>query len=205
MEGNRTLLEDVAETPSTSNFFIETVEDPFPRPADPFAPNVLFESENSTSFFNVTALKDFIDYVEENRWPIYVLVIIGTLIVVSIVLCILQWIFKNKKRVIRQEEDPVLSSTYNQEVPWRRICCNCCKSESRKGEEQLRARQNSASNLDPYRRQPLPPIGARPGISAFSQSPLDDSAIHIDGIRGVPSAVLRPEHYRKLPPLNLQN
>ncbi|KAE9411701.1 hypothetical protein Angca_000449, partial [Angiostrongylus cantonensis] len=53
-------------------------------------------------------------------------------------------------------------------------CCSCCIPKLEKNSN-LRARQNSASNLDPYRRPPLPPIGRKydgydPYINVFNRS-----------------------------------
>ncbi|KAK5968863.1 hypothetical protein GCK32_012126, partial [Trichostrongylus colubriformis] len=96
------------------------------------------------------------------NWLVYTWRIIATVAIILIVVTcsIVVWIVKHKKRLIQQDNDPILTSTYDGEFTWKR--CLCCTTPADK-QSQLQARQNSASNLDPYRRPPLPPIGAKPG------------------------------------------
>ncbi|KIH60856.1 hypothetical protein ANCDUO_08880 [Ancylostoma duodenale] len=131
---------------------------------------------------------------------------------------------KEKRRVIQQGNDPVLARGFNDGVNWGNSVnpffrsCFCCRSSPHK-QSQLRARQNSASNLDPYKRPPLPPIGVKPGdsyISTFNRiealnglsksATVDEKtlAANIHSIRGVPHVHLRPDQYRNLPPLKMR-
>ncbi|VDL64233.1 unnamed protein product [Nippostrongylus brasiliensis] len=152
--------------------------------------------------------------MEESSWVIYTIAAVVTLLVIVIVFSIVLWIVKHKKRVIQQDHDPILTSSYSAGFSLRKCCC--CRSADDK-QSQLQARQNSASNLDPYRRPPLPPIGVKPDayISTFNRSdalngtdkPAVDEktlAANIQSIRGVPHVHLQPEQYRNLPPLKMR-
>ncbi|CAJ0589866.1 unnamed protein product [Cylicocyclus nassatus] len=165
-----------------------------------------------------TGLEGFFRTVEsmfnESAWIVYTVIAIVTLLIICIICFIFMWIVKNKKRIVQQDDDPVLANGYNGGNSWT-TCCLCCQAPNK--QSQLQARQNSASNLDPYKRPPLPPIGAKNGpyISTFNSTEALDNlarpptvdenslAININSIRGVPHVHLQPEQYRNLPPLKM--
>ncbi|EYC10731.1 hypothetical protein Y032_0054g2520 [Ancylostoma ceylanicum] len=229
METNRTLFDDVVSddfpAPSTSKF----VEDSPPArdlligdlpEIDPS--NITGVASNATTFPPTHMLfENFFSTIEsileERAWLVYAIVGAITLIVIIVIVLIVAWIAKHKKRVIQQDNDPVLARDYNDGVNWGK-CCFCCRSSPHK-QSQLRGRQNSASNLDPYKRPPLPPIGVKPGdpyISTFNRidalnglsksATIDEKtlAANIHSIRGVPHVHLRPDQYRNLPPLKMR-
>ncbi|KHJ96889.1 hypothetical protein OESDEN_03138 [Oesophagostomum dentatum] len=174
METNGTLYEEIISddfpTPSTSTF----VADSQPGREIFISGSEKTQSSNATDVSVSSTTPGFPTHVifenffnaiesvfEENAWLLYAILALGLLVVITVVLFIVLWIVKHKKRVIQQDNDPVLASAYSEGINWKKYCL-CCRAASDK-QSQLRARQNSASNLDPYKRPPLPPIGAKPG------------------------------------------
>lgn len=228
MDANRTLLDDLSgdefPLPSTSTFTDES------SPARDLLIGEVPETDpnNVTGIIavNTTAIrthnpfedafKTIESLLDESSWLIYTIVAIVTILLIVVICSIVVWIIKHKKRVIQQDNDPILTSTYADGFSMRN-CCFCCRKPADK-QSQLQVRQNSASNLDPYRRPPLPPIGAKPEsyISTFNRtdalnglerpSTVDEKtlAVNIQSIRGVPHVHLRPEQYRNLPPLKMR-
>ncbi|VDM76667.1 unnamed protein product [Strongylus vulgaris] len=228
MEINGTLLENVMSgdfpEPSTSNFasdsppardnLIGDLPEIDPNNITGVVVNVNTTSRDHMAFENFFSAVESI--FDESAWLIYAVVGVVSLIVICIICIIVVWIVKHKKRVIQQDNDPVLANAYSEDVNWKK--CLCCRTAPDK-QSQFQARQNSASNLDPYRRPPLPPIGGKPGdpyISTFnrtealdilSRPPTVDEktlAINIQSIRGVPHVHLQPDQYRNLPPLKMR-
>ncbi|KAK6043135.1 hypothetical protein COOONC_19360 [Cooperia oncophora] len=229
METNDTLLlddlvvdvSDEFPVPSTSTFIDEspTARDlligdlPDVDPNNITGVTVSTTTQNHTVFENV--FKTIESLLDESSWVVYTIVFFVTVLLIVITCSIVIFIVKHKKRVIQQDNDPILTSTYDAGFSWRK--CLCCRTEADK-QSQLQARQNSASNLDPYKRPPLPPIGVKSDgyISTFKRtdalngldrpSTIDEKslAVNIQSIRGVPHIHLQPEQYRNLPPLKMR-
>ncbi|VDK17793.1 unnamed protein product [Anisakis simplex] len=132
-----------------------------------------------------------LDCSEELPWLIWLIVGIGVLAVIGVVSAIVTCIVWNKKKVIRRgsASDVRIVGVYNSlsqvTWPWWMVCCPKSVFERR---EQLKAmRQNSASNLDPYKRPPLPPINS------------DRQYLTVDGYQG---GYVPPQ---RLPPIRLQS
>ncbi|KAK6753690.1 hypothetical protein RB195_012965 [Necator americanus] len=229
METNQTLLDDVVISDDFPEPSTSTVMEDFPTARDLLIGdlpemdphNITAVSVNTTStthqifenFFSVIE-----SMMEENTWLIYTITGIVTVIVIIVIVAIVVWLIKHKKRVIQQENDPILTSTYDDGRKFGK-CCFCCRKAPDK-QSDSRIRQNSASNLDPYRRRPLPPIGTKASesyISTFNRNealdglsrppPIDEKtlAVNIQSIRGVPHVDLRPDQYRNLPSLRITN
>ncbi|KJH45994.1 hypothetical protein DICVIV_07952 [Dictyocaulus viviparus] len=202
MEANRTLFEDVLadeySVPSTSTF---TLND---------TPHTHDLINHMKSIWNKSA------------WVVYTVAGFATIAVILIACFIALWIVKHKKtfrRVIQQDNDPILANAYDGGLNWK-SCCVCCVPKQEKITE-LRNRQNSASNLDPYKRPQIPPFIRRkdeyPYINVFNRSDvldglkkheaLDDKAlaVNIQSIRGIPHVNIQPEQYRNLPPLEMRH
>ncbi|XGW06122.1 hypothetical protein V3C99_016448 [Haemonchus contortus] len=226
MDTNRTLIDDLASdefpTPSTSMTFVD--ESPIARDLligdlpEPDPNNITGVTVDTTTqghavYENV--FKTIESLLDESSWLVYTTVAAVTILLIVVTCSIVVWIVKHKKRVIQQDNDPILTSTYDGGFSWKK--CFCCITPADK-QAQLQARQNSASNMDPYKRPPLPPIGLKPDtyISTFNRTDvlngserpptIDEKslAVNITSIRGVPHVHLKPEQYRNLPPLKMR-
>ncbi|KAJ1357915.1 hypothetical protein KIN20_016189 [Parelaphostrongylus tenuis] len=220
MDTNRTLLEDVIAdefpSPSTSTFAADEAVLTHDRliTEETDVNNGTRIAVNPIVTPNYRILERFIttmsSLLSENAWILYTLSGMITVTVIVIVCLIVLWIVKNKKRVIHQDDGHILTDSYDG-FSLRR-CFSCCIPRLEK-DSKLRARQNSASNLDPYRRPPLPSINRKtsaydPYINVFNRTdaldglkklePVDERtlAINIRSIRGVPHVHLQPEEYR---------
>ncbi|PAV71851.1 hypothetical protein WR25_12475 isoform A [Diploscapter pachys] len=189
-----------------------------------------FDYTNETNLddhFNVQKVFRFLD---EHDWLVFVLIGSGIIIVLAIIIAIIVFIVKHKKRVIRENEDPILTSTYEERFSWRRCFCCCCPESAKERERREgRGRQNSESNLEAYKRTKLPPIEYDNKHNTLVRASINNNnsnnnnatlnnnnshnshktytvdeknlAIHIDGIHGIPSIPIQPNMHRKLPPL----
>uniref|UniRef100_A0A915ASP7 Uncharacterized protein n=1 Tax=Parascaris univalens TaxID=6257 RepID=A0A915ASP7_PARUN len=180
------------ETASTSSTFEQsnsTVALHYDRIVELFNNSSMIRSNVTTDDDLVKALNIW-NVFEELPWLIWAIVTIGVIGVIGVVAAITTCIIWNKKRVIRRgsASDIRIVGAYDSfsKFSWPEwmICCPKLVIERR---EQLKAmRQNSASNLDPYKRPPLPPINA------------DKQHLSADGYQGS----YLPPH--RLAPISLQ-
>lgn len=133
--------------------------------------DVIYILENSTSATTNDTIEseqpiviDILNIFGNAQWLIWVVVAIGVLIVISVVIAIITCIIWNKKRVIRRgsasDQKIIGSQDSTSHAGWPRWMVCCPKSVFERQERLNAMRQNSASNLDPYRRPPLPPISS---------------------------------------------
>ncbi|CAI4223364.1 unnamed protein product [Auanema sp. JU1783] len=220
MSVNRTLLDDlllaaeqltpisnVTALSNLSNDDLLTmegsgVEDDFIKPSS--FPKIISNDSSLVTTRPIVNLEKVIRFIDANSWIIYTAVGLLTFAIVAVIVLIIICLCKNKQRVIRQHDDPILTSAYEDQSSWcyRKCCCVTKKEES------LGARQNSASNLDPYRRQPIQPIAQGSNgtfMNGFHILDPDNSqfdkynATNIKTIKGVREYSLRAEQYRQLP------
>uniref|UniRef100_A0A914D5S3 Uncharacterized protein n=1 Tax=Acrobeloides nanus TaxID=290746 RepID=A0A914D5S3_9BILA len=168
---------------------------------------------NGTSINNtIHKVKNLFD---THPWLLWVFIAVLFLIIVGIVVLIIVCLVKHKKRVILSRGSDQNLVEYDQGGSFSLLCCR----KERDHNKEL-VRQNSASNMDPYRRAPLPPIPARQGIgrdekhdsgvfTLTSNKNLDPNqtinsgtlGIQITSIKGVPVIDIPKDQYRPLPNL----
>uniref|UniRef100_A0A0R3S5J8 Uncharacterized protein n=1 Tax=Elaeophora elaphi TaxID=1147741 RepID=A0A0R3S5J8_9BILA len=119
-------------------------------------------STNSTiqHFFNT--INDW-NIFEEIPWFIWILIGVGTSLIVIIFIAVITYLLKkskNKKSRRSSGSDQRITDSSDNitQFMWPRWMLCCPKSIFDRQENLRMMRQNSASNLDPYRRPPLPPV-----------------------------------------------
>ncbi|KHN82560.1 hypothetical protein Tcan_04616 [Toxocara canis] len=177
------------ETASTSAVITEVNDTTVPLQFDHIVAlfnNATVVARNTTAGEDLVKALNILNIFEELPWLIWVIVAIGVLAVIGVVTAIITCIVWNKKRVIRKgsASDIRIIGVHDNlsQVTWLR-CMICCPKSVFERREQLKAmRQNSASNLDPYKRPPLPPINC------------DKQHLTVDGYQGgyVPPHRLAP-------------
>uniref|UniRef100_A0A0N5ANV3 Uncharacterized protein n=1 Tax=Syphacia muris TaxID=451379 RepID=A0A0N5ANV3_9BILA len=138
-------LLDYSDLDSITRLFNETVSINTDR----------FDNENTTRIEGFSIF-------EGAEWLTWVIFALGLLLIIGILAAIITYIVYNKKRVIRTGNHGVPRGFSNYEnestVGYPTWLCCCLNLDKDKRDNLKVARQNSASNLDPYKRQPLPPI-----------------------------------------------
>ncbi|CAJ0559573.1 unnamed protein product, partial [Mesorhabditis spiculigera] len=153
--------------------------------------------------------------ISGHEWIIFGMIAVVVALLLALAAGICCWIYKHKKRVIQPPDEPIVAD-YEDGLGWGR-CLPCCRGRKSSGNWE---RQNSSSNLAPYRRPPLPPIvGEDPNKDGYTGSylpaanrlpPIQPRLVHIDpddprmganisGIRDVPNTPAPPGPHRPLP------
>uniref|UniRef100_A0A1I7XN59 Uncharacterized protein n=1 Tax=Heterorhabditis bacteriophora TaxID=37862 RepID=A0A1I7XN59_HETBA len=57
-------------------------------------------------------------FSDDMAWIVYAIICVASVVVLLIVLLIIRWILKHKTRVIRQDNDPILNSSYGSGLAW---------------------------------------------------------------------------------------
>lgn len=128
---------------------------------DGFNVTPITTSTNSTlqNFFNT--INDW-NIFEEIPWFIWILIGAGTSVILVVLITIIIYLALSKNRKSRRsngsDRGNADSSDNISQFMWPRWMLCCPKSIFDRQENLRMMRQNSASNLDPYRRPPLPPL-----------------------------------------------
>ncbi|KAK6108715.1 hypothetical protein QQG55_33110 [Brugia pahangi] len=128
---------------------------------DGFNVTPITTSTNSTlqNFFNT--INDW-NIFEEIPWFIWILIGAGTSLILVVLITIIIYLALSKNRKSRRsngsDRGNADSSDNISQFMWPRWMLCCPKSIFDRQENLRMMRQNSASNLDPYRRPPLPPL-----------------------------------------------
>ncbi|EJW86330.1 hypothetical protein WUBG_02760 [Wuchereria bancrofti] len=131
------------------------------RSNDGFNVTPITTSSNSTlqNFFNT--INDW-NIFEEIPWFIWILIGAGTSLIIVVLITVIIYLELSKNRKSRRsngsDQGNADSSDNISQFMWPRWMLCCPKSIFDRQENLRMMRQNSASNLDPYRRPPLPSL-----------------------------------------------
>ncbi|KAM3716806.1 Protein orai [Dirofilaria immitis] len=117
-------------------------------------PTTTFTNSTIQNYFNIISGWNIF---EEIPWLIWIITT-ATLLVIIILIIILTYLVLSKKR--NNGSDQRFSDSFDNisQFMWPRWMSCCPKSIFDRQEDLRMMRQNSASNLDPYRRPPLSPV-----------------------------------------------
>lgn len=185
---------------------------------------------NTTLAVPTTQPIDIWNIFEDKPWLLWLIIVVGVSVIVGVITAIITYMARWRKQVIRKEngsDQRIVGSCDSISMfMWPRWVLCCPQSVFERQDDLRRMRQNSASNLDPYRRPPLPPISTSgtnmDGFHGNFLSPrrlesmkgaemrgmtmlerendTDDLlGVHINSIRGVPRVQVDVQDRRPLP------
>ncbi|CAJ0961979.1 unnamed protein product, partial [Mesorhabditis belari] len=213
--GNRTTSTEAST--STQDSLLELLENEISNSTTTIDPT---NAQNETMYWLPSDLQHLytkFTHVSHYEWIIFGILFIAVLLILALVTGICCWLFKHKKRVIERHDEPIVSE-YEDGYKWPRCFACCCRKKMSRSQWE---RQGSASNLDPYKRQPLPPItGHQYDEDGYNGSylppnrlpPVEKKILHfhpndatwgmnIAGIKDIPSVKISSNQHRPLPQL----